>query len=152
MMTGCSLGLKKKNGKRRYKFHFSFSRIPFLSFYNYIFAILSGGGKKGVAIRPYPSPGPPPFIPNAFIKCGTLTGSDSCWAASPRKESELGKVSSSPKKYLRPTQNDSNAKKPNTNQMPTGICTAKRRLWVDGDGAPGKGQRVEWQHFFGHFS
>ena len=26
--------------------------------------------------------------------------------------------------------------------MPSGICTAKRRLWVDGDGAPGKGQRA----------
>ena len=26
--------------------------------------------------------------------------------------------------------------------MPIGICTAKRRLWVDGDGAPGKGQRA----------
>ena len=33
-------------------------------------------------------------------------------------------------------------KKPNRNQMPSGICTAKRRLWVDGDGAPGKGQRA----------
>ena len=142
MMTGCSLGLKKKNGKRRYKFHFSFSRIPFLSFYNYIFAILSGGGKKGVAIRPYPSPGPPPFIPNAFIKCGTLTGSDSCRASSPTRECELGEEFLLAKKKLRPTQNLLSSTRPNTNRSPSGLRTYKRRLWVEGDGAPGKGQRA----------
>ena len=108
-------------------------RDPIYSFSTYIFAILSGGGKKGVAIRPYPSPGPPPFIPNAFIKCGTLTGSDSCWAVSQTKEIELGEEFLLAKKKLRPIQNHSRAKKPNTNQMPSGICTAKRRLWVDGD-------------------
>ena len=48
----------------------------------------SGGGKKGVAIRPYPSPVPPPFIPNAFYQSGTLTGSDSYWAVSRKKECE----------------------------------------------------------------
>ncbi len=42
----------------------------------------SGGGKKGVAIRPYPAPGPPPFNPNAFLMCETLTGFDSYWASS----------------------------------------------------------------------
>ena len=64
--------------------------FPFLPYYNYIFAILPGGGKKGVAIRPYPSPRPLPFIPNAFLMCEALTGFDSCWASSLTKESELG--------------------------------------------------------------
>ena len=32
----------------------------------YYTVLKPGGGKKGVAIRPYPSPGPLPFIPNAF--------------------------------------------------------------------------------------
>ncbi len=113
-----------------------------LFYYNFIFAIFSGGGKKGVAIRPYPSPGSPPFIPNAFYMCGTLTGSDSCWAASQTKESKLGEEFLLAEKYRCPTQNLPSAARPNTNQMPSGICTAKRRLWVEGDGAPGKGQRA----------
>ena len=50
----------------------------------------SGGGKKGVAIRPYPSPGPLPFIPNAFYMCEALSGFDSCWAALRKKEIKLG--------------------------------------------------------------
>ena len=41
-----------------------------------------GGGKKGVAIRPYPAPGPPPFNPNAFLMSETLAGFDSYWASS----------------------------------------------------------------------
>ena len=106
----------------------------FLSCYNYIFAILSGGGKKGVAIRPYPSPGPLPFIPNAFIKCGTLTGSDSCWAASRKRECKLGEEFLRVKKYLRLTQNLFSTKKPNTNRSPAGLRTYKRRLWVEGMG------------------
>ena len=124
----------------------------FYFFHTTASSITPGGGKKGVAIRPYPSPGPLPFIPNAFYMCEALTGFDSYWAVSPTRENELGEKSLLAKNYLRPTQNYSRAKKPNTNQMPSGICTAKRRLWVEGVGAPGKGQRVEWQHFFGHFS
>ena len=50
-----------------------------------------GGGKKGVAIRPYPSPGPLPFIPNAFYMCEALPGFDSCWAVSRKEECKLGK-------------------------------------------------------------
>ena len=48
--------------------------------------LFPGGGKKGVAIRPYPSPGPLPFIPNAFLKSEALTGFDSYWAVSPTKK------------------------------------------------------------------
>ena len=93
-----------------------------------------------IVVRPYPAPGPPPFIPNAFLMCEALTGFDSCWAASKTKESELGEEFLLTKKKLRPIQILLSATRPNTNQMPSGICTAKRRLWVDGDGAPGKGQ------------
>ncbi len=115
---------------------------PSYFYYNFISAILPGGGKKGVAIRPYPSPGPPPFIPNAFYMCEALTGFDSCWASSPTRKSELGKASLFPKKYLHPTQNLFSATRPNRNQMPSGICTARRRLWVEWDGVQGKGQRA----------
>ena len=100
-----------------------------------------GGGKKGVAIRPYPSPGPPPFIPNAFIKCGTLTGSDSCWASSPTRECELGEEFLLAKKKLRPTQNLLSSTQPNTNRSPQGFTHIKS-VRVEGDGAPGKGQRA----------
>ncbi len=64
-----------------------------------------GGGKKGVAIRPYPSPGPPPFIPNAFYMCEALAGFDSCWAASRKEEYKLGEIFLLVEKYLRPTNN-----------------------------------------------
>ena len=87
------------------------------------YTIFPGGGKKGVAIRPSPSPGPLPFIPNAFYMCEALAGFDSCWASSPTRESELGKASLFPKKYLRPTQSLFSASRPNTNQMPSGITT-----------------------------
>ena len=60
-----------------------------------------GGGKKGVAIRPYPSPGPLPFIPNAFYMCEALTGFDSCWAVSRKEECKLGKKFLLAKKHLR---------------------------------------------------
>ena len=64
--------------------------------------IIPGGEKKGVAIRPYPSPGPPPFIPNAFLKCEALTGFDSYWAVSRKKEIELGNDFLFARKYLHP--------------------------------------------------
>ena len=114
---------------------------PLLSYCNYISAFLSGGGKKGVAIRPYPSPGPPPFIPNAFLKSGTLTGSDSCWASSPTRECELGEEFLLAKKKLRPTQNLLSSTRPNTNRSPQGFAHIKS-VRVEGDGALGKGQRA----------
>ena len=98
--------------------HFMYLNSTFISH-----TTIPGGGKKGVAIRPYPSPGPPPFIPNAFLKCEALTGFDSYWAVSRKKEIELDKKLSLAKKSLHPKQHQSRAKKPNTNQMPSGIKT-----------------------------
>ena len=72
--------------------------------------------------------------------CEALPGFDSYWAVSPTRENELGEKSLLAKNYLRPTQNYSRAKKPNTNQMPSGICTAKRRCGSKGLGPRGRGR------------
>ena len=42
----------------------------------------------------------PPFIPNAFYMCETLPGFDSCWAASPKDESEMDEFYSPAKELL----------------------------------------------------
>ena len=54
------------------------------------------------------------------------------WAVTRKRECASGVEFLLAKMKFCPTHFLSLATQPNTNQMPSGICTAKRRLWVDG--------------------
>ena len=118
-----------------------FPSFPNSQFHS-LMAFKPGGGKKSSERKAAfsPPPGPPPlFWPR--LSCKKMPQAFSTnWDVSLTKESELGKASLFPKKYLRPTQNLFSATRPNTNQMPSGICTAKRRWGSKGLGPRGRGR------------
>ena len=107
-------------------------------------AFKPGGGEKSSERKAAfsPPPGPPPlFWPR--LSCKKMPAAFSTnWAVSPTREYELGEKFLLAKKKLRPTHNFSSTTHPNTNRSPPGLRTYKKRLWVDGDGAPGTGQRA----------
>ena len=122
--------------------------IRFTSFLNSKFhsfmAFKPGGGEKSSERKAAfsPPPGPPPlFWPR--LSCKKMPAAFSTnWAVTRKRECASGVEFLLAKKKFCLTHFLSLATRPNRNQMPSGICTAKRRLWVDGDGAPGKGPRA----------
>ena len=99
-------------------------------------AFKPGGGEKSSERKAAfsPPPGPPPlFWPR--LSCKKMPAAFSTnWAVSPTSKNELGEASLFPRRHLYPNKNQSKAKKPNRNQMPSGICTAKRRWGSKGLG------------------
>ena len=105
-------------------------------------AFKPGGGEKSSERKAAfsPPPGPPPlFWPR--LSCKKMPAAFSTnWASSRKEEYELGEEINLSTKNTCPTQNLSSAAQPSRNRSPEGLRTYRRRLWVDGDGAPGKGQ------------
>ena len=84
-----------------------------------------------------------PFIPNAFLQSGTLTGSDFYWVSSPTRGSELGKEFLLAKKHLRPTLSLSSTTQPNTNRSPSELRTYKKRWGSSGMGPRGRARGLD---------
>ena len=101
-----------------------------------------GGGEKSSERKAVfsPPPGPPPlFWPR--LSCKKMPAAFSTnWAVSREKRMCVGDEFLLVNKKLRPIQNLVFAKKPNTNQMPSGICTSKRRWGSKGLGPRGRGR------------
>ena len=95
-------------------------------------AFKPGGGEKSSERKAAfsPPPGPPPlFWPR--LSCKKMPAAFSTnWAVTRKRECASGVEFLLAKKKFCPTHFLSLATRPNTNQMPSGICTAKRRLWV----------------------
>ena len=95
-------------------------------------AFRPGGGEKSSERKAAfsPPPGPPPlFWPR--LSCKKMPAAFSTnWAASPKREYELGEEFLLVKKKLRPTHFLFWATQPYRNRSPAGLRTYRRRLWV----------------------